>query len=60
MICERVNAGLSDHSAKAGSLDRAADPGPARRRHGILKVAGPVGVGAGTVQRVKREVMAGS
>jgi hypothetical protein len=27
---------------------------------GILEVAGLVGVGAGAVQRVKREVMAGS
>jgi hypothetical protein len=67
LIRARVVAGLNRHREQSGRLGR---PTIARKTedamrqqlgagHGILKVAKIVGVGSGTVQRIKREMAAG-
>jgi DNA invertase Pin-like site-specific DNA recombinase len=64
IIRERVLAGLDRYRQQGGKLGRpkvAPKVEEAIRKHlragnGILKVAAIVGVGSGTVQRVKREM----
>ena len=65
IIRARVNAGLDRVRAQGMKLGRpkvpakveGAHPQALSARHGILKVAAMVGVGSGTVQRVKREMV---
>jgi DNA invertase Pin-like site-specific DNA recombinase len=66
IIRSRVNAGLDRVRAQGKKLGRpkvsakieAAIREHLNAGHGILKVAAMVGVGSGTVQRVKREMVA--
>ena len=66
IIRSRVNAGLDRVRAQGKKLGRpkvsakieAAIREHLNAGHGILKVAAVVGVGSGTVQRVKREMVA--
>jgi len=66
MIRQRVNAGLKRAverlSSLAGHADPAlekANPEPVAGRQGMLKIAIELGVGSGTVQRIKREMEEG-
>jgi DNA invertase Pin-like site-specific DNA recombinase len=67
MIRQRVKAGLKRAVAQGKRLGRPMVDGDLERKaqrelrkgHGILKVAKAVGLGTGTVQRIKREMAAG-
>jgi DNA invertase Pin-like site-specific DNA recombinase len=67
MIVSRVNAGLARAKAQGKTLGRPSAMTPAKDREaramlgngvGVLKIAKTLGVGTGTIQRIKEELMA--
>jgi DNA invertase Pin-like site-specific DNA recombinase len=68
MIVERVNAGLARARAAGKRLGRPSALTPAKERKvrkllsenmGVVKIGKTVGIGTGTVQRIKAEFAAG-